>query len=180
VNEVHYTIAAAVIIPGIIATGIFIMPSKEERQAQRINAHVEELQKKKKSKESEGAGLFSNDEDEKTQLVVLQPFVVRGGVFSVHLEATGGDSRSALCTSLPIVHDAVLTELHHSIEDPAMRPPGKHLKDYADAVRQQINDTFGRIVVSTVVLAYADMKTFNANYKRMQTGSSKRCVASKT
>jgi hypothetical protein len=180
VNEVHYTIAAAVVIPGIIATGIFIMPTNEERQARRVNDRLEELQKQKEAKESEVAGLFSNDKDEETELVVLQPFVVRGGVFSVHLEATGGDSRSALCTSLPIVHDAVLTELHHSIEDPAMMPPGKHLKDYADALRQQINDAFGRIVVSAVILAYADMNTFNANYRRMQTGSSKRCVASKT
>jgi len=177
VNEVHYTIAAAIIIPGVVAAGIFIMPSSEERQEQRIKAHLEGLQKKK---EAEVAGLFSDDKEEDVQLVVLQPFVVMGGVFSVHLEATGSDSRSALCTNLPVVHDAVLTELHSTVEDPAMRPPGQHLKVYADAVRQHINDTFGRIVVSTVILAYSDVKSFDANYRRMQTGSSKRCVTSKT
>ncbi len=176
-NEVHYTIAAAVIIPGVVASGVFIMPTKEERQAQRINAHLEKLQKKK---ESVVAGLFSKDKDEEIRLVVLQPFVVMDGVFSVHLEATGDDGRSALCTNLPIVHDAVLTELYNSSEDPTLQPPGKNLKVYADAVRRQINDTFGRTVVSAVILAYADMQTFNANHRRMQTGSSKRCVTSKT
>ena len=114
------------------------------------------------------------------RLVVLQPFVVMGGVFSVHVEAVGDDGRSALCNNLPVVHDAVLTELHNTSEDPAMQPPGKHLKDYADAVRRQITDAFGQMVVSSVILAYADMKTFNANHRRMQTGSSKRCVTSKT
>ena len=176
-NEVHYTIAAAVIIPGVVAAGVFIMPTEEERQVQRISAHLEN---QKKKKEAEVAGLFSNDKDEEIRLVVLQPFVVMDGVFSVHLEAIGDDGRTVLCTNLPIVHDAVLTELHNSAEDPAMQPPGRHLKDYADAVRRQINDAFGQTVVSSVILAFADMKTFNANYKRMQTGSSKRCVTSKT
>jgi len=74
---------------------------------------------------------------------VLQLFVVMRGVFSIHREAAGNDSRSALCTSLPIVHDAVLTELHNTSDDPVMPPPGQHLKVYADAVRRQINDTFG-------------------------------------
>ena len=96
------------------------------------------------------------------------------------LEAKGDDSRSALCTNLPIVHDAVLTELHHASEDPDMQPPGNKLKDYADAVRRQVNEAFDRAVVSTVVLAYADLQTFNANYRRMKTGSSKRCTTSKT
>ena len=176
-NEVHYTIAAAVIIPGVIAAGVFIMPTKEEREAQRINAHLEKLQKKKGS---EVAGLNSEDKDDVTRLVVLQPFVVLGGVFSVHLEALGDNGRNALCTNLPIVHDAVLTELHNSSEDPAMQPPAENLKGYADAVRRQINDTFGQTVVSTVILAYADMQTFDANYRRMQTGSPKRCITSKT
>ena len=176
-NEAQYTIAAAVIIPGVVAAGIFIMPSKEEREAQRINAHLEKLQKKKEAKV---AGLFSKDKDDAIHLVVLQPFVIMGGVFSVHLEALGDEGRSVLCTNLPIVHDAVLTELHHSSEDPAMQPPGEHLKVYANALRRQLNDTFGQNVVSTVILAYADRETFNANYRRMQTGSSKRCVASKT
>ena len=45
---------------------------------------------------------------------------------------------------------------------------------------ESINDTFGQTVVSAVILAYADMRTFNANYRRMQTGSSKRCVTSRT
>jgi len=53
------------------------------------------------------------------------------------------------------------------------------LKVYADAVRLNINDAFGDTVVSAVILAYADMKIFNANYRRMQTGSSKRCISSK-
>ena len=75
--------------------------------------------------------------------------------------------------------DAVLTELHNMSEDPVIQPPGQHLKVYADAVRRQINDTFGQTVVSMVILAYADVNTFNANYRRMQTGSSKRCVARK-
>ena len=176
VNEVHYTIAAAVIIPGVVATGVFIMPTKEER-AQYIITHLEPLLNKKESKV---AGLFSKDKDEEVRLVVLQPFVIGDGVFSVHLEATGNDSRRALCTSLPIVHDAVLTELYSSSEDPTMQPPGKNLKVYADALRRRINDTYCRTVVSTVILAHADMKTFNANYRRMQTGSSKRCVTSKT
>lgn len=176
-NEVQYTIAAAVIIPGVVAAGVFFMPSKEEREQQRINAHLEKLTKQK---ETETAGLFSKDKDEETRLVVLQPFVIMGGVFSVHLEAIGDDSRTALCTNLPVVHDAVLTELHLSSEDPDMQPTAEKLKDYADALRRQINDTFGRNVVSAVILAYADMKTFNANYRRMQTGSSKRCVTSKT
>ncbi len=176
-NEVQYTIAAAVIIPGVVVSGVFIMPTKAERQAKRINAHLEHPKKKK---ESVIAGLFSKDKDEEIRLVVLQPFVVMGGVFSVHLEAVGDDSRSALCNSLPIVHDAVLTELYNSSEDPILQPPGKYLKDYADAVRRQINDTFGQNVVSAVILAYADMQTFNANYRRMQTGSSKRCVTRKT
>ena len=175
-NEVKYTIAAAVIIPSIVAAGYFIMPSKEERQEQRINAHLQELKDKKAA---ERAGLTSKKNDDETHLVVLQPFVIMDGVFSVHLEATGDGSRNALCTNLPIVHDAVLTELHNSSEDPEMQPPGKNLKPYADAVRQHINDTFGQIVVSTVVLSYADMNTLNANYRRMQTGSSKRCVKSK-
>ena len=178
-NEVNYTIAAAIIIPGVVAAGVFIMPSSEEREQRRIEAHLEKLQHKKKAKEETVAGLFSDDKDEETQLVVLQPFVVMDGVFSVHLEATGDGSRNALCTSLPIVHDAVLTELHHTSEDPEMQPPGRHLKSYADAVRKHINDTFGQIVVSTVILAYADLQTFNANYRRMQTGSSKRCVKSR-
>lgn len=179
VNEVQYTIAAAVIIPSIVAAGVFVMPSNEERQERRIEAHLEDLRNKKASKEKKVAGLFSDGKDEQTHLVVLQPFVMMGGVFSVHLEATGDGSRNALCTNLPIVHDAVLTELHNSSEDPEMLPPGKHLKQYADLVRQQVNDAFGQTVVSTVILAYADMNTSNANYKRMQTGSSKRCVKSK-
>ena len=176
-HEVHYTIAAAVIIPSVVAAGVFIMPTKEERHEQRINAHLEKLHEKKETKV---AGLFSGDKDKGTHLVVLQPFVVMDGVFTVHLQATGYESRSALCTNLPIVHDAVLTELHNSREDPAMQPPGQNLKMYADALRRHINDTFDQTVVSAVVLAYADMKTFNANFRRMQTGSSKRCVAKKT
>jgi len=75
--------------------------------------------------------------------------------------------------------DAVLTELHNMSEDSVIQPPGHHLTVYADAVRRQINDTFGHTVVSTVILAYADVNTFNVNYRRMQTGSSKRCVARK-
>jgi len=75
--------------------------------------------------------------------------------------------------------DAVLTELHNMSEDPVIQPPGQQLKVYVDAVRRQINNTFGQTVVSTVILAYADVNTFNANYRRMQTGSSKRCVARK-
>jgi hypothetical protein len=177
VNEVQYTVAAAVIIPGVVAAGIFIMPSKGEREARRINDHLEKLQNQN---EQDVAGLFSKDKEVETRLVVLQPFVILGGVFSVHLEATGDDSRSMLCTSLPVVHDAVLTELHNASEDPDMQPPGENLKVYADALRRQINDTFGQNLVSAVILAYADMKTFNANYRRMQTGSSKRCVTSKT
>lgn len=177
VNEVHYTIAASVIIPSVVAAGIFIMPNKEERQAKRVDAHLEKL---KNQSESEVAGLFFDDKDEEIRLVVLQPFVIMGGVFSVHLEAIGDNGRSVLCTNLPVVHDAVLTELHNSVEDPAMRPPKNHLKDYADAVRRQINDAFGQNVVSAVILAYADMQTFNSNYRRMQTGLSDRCVQSKT
>jgi hypothetical protein len=163
----------------VVAAGVFIMPSGEEREQRRIEAHLEKLQNKKKAKEESVAGLFSDDREEETHLVVLQPFVVMDGVFSVHLEATGDGSRNTLCTSLPVVHDAVLTELHNTSEDPGMQPPGKHLKGYADAVRRQINDTFGQTVVSTVILAYSDMRTFNANYRRMQTGSSKRCVKSR-
>jgi len=45
------------------------------------------------------------------------------GVFSVHLEARGDGSRNTLCTGLPVVHDAVLTELLHTSEDPAMMRP---------------------------------------------------------
>lgn len=176
-NEVHYTIAAAVIIPGVVAAGIFIMPSKEERQTQRIEDHIEQL---KKQSETKVAGLFSRDREDEIRVVVLQPFVVMGGVFSVHLEAIGDEGRSALCTNLPIVHDAVLTELHNSIEDPAMLPPGEHLKVYANALRARINDEFGEKVVSAVILAYADLQTFNQNYRRMQTGLSNRCVQSKT
>lgn len=175
-NEVHLTVAAAVVIPSVIAAGIFIMPSEEDRQAKQVQTNLENL---KKNKESKTAGIFSNDDD-KMHLVVLQPFVVSGGVFTVHLEAIGDDSRSALCTNLPIVHDAVLTELHHAIEDPAMQPPGENLKLYADAVRHQINEAFDKKVVTTVVLAYADVQSFNANAYRMQTGSSKRCITSKT
>ena len=175
-KEVNYTIAAAVVIPGVVATGVFIMPSDEDRQQQRIQAQI---QKQGEKKETALAGLFSGKKDEKTQLVVLQPFVVMNGVFSVHLEATGDGSRNTLCTSLPVVHDAVLTELHNTSEDPAMLPPDKHLKVYADAVRLNINEAFGDNIVSAVILAYADMKTFNANYRRMKTGSSKRCVSSK-
>jgi hypothetical protein len=177
VNEVHYTIAAAIIIPGVVASSIFLMPSHEEREEQRISNHLEKLEKQK---ETEVSGLFSKDPDEGIRLVVLQPFIVMDGVFSVHLEATGDDSRTALCTSLPIVNDAVLNELYNSSEDPAMQPPGENLKRYADAVRQQLNETFGRIVVSSVILAYADVKSFNADHMRMQTGSSKRCVTRKT
>ena len=176
-NEVHYTIAAAVIIPGVVAAGIFIMPNKEERQARRVEEHIEQL---KKQNVAEVAGLFSKDKEDEMRVVVLQPFVVMGGVFSVHLEAIGDEGRSLLCTNLPIVHDAVLTELNDSIEDPALLPPGKHLKVYAEAVRQRINDAFGDKVVSAVILAYADLQTFNSNYRRMQTGLSTRCVQSKT
>ena len=175
-NEVHYTIAAAVIIPGVVAAGVFVMPTKEELQARRISAPLE---KKKNMKEAVVAGIFSDDKDAQIRLVVLQPFIVMGGVFSVHVEAIGDDGRSALCNNLPIVHDAVLTELHNSSEDSTMQPPGKHLKVYADAVRQQINDAFGQKVASAVILAYADMKTFNADHQRMQTGSPKRCVTSR-
>ena len=176
-NEVHYTIAAAIVIPGVVAASIFLMPSREEREEQRISEHLENLTENKAAKVT---GLFSKDRDEGISLVVLQPFIVMDGVFSVHLEATGSDSRSTLCTSLPIVHDAVLNELYHSSEDPALQPPGANLKRYADAVRQQLNDTFGRVVVSSVILAYADVKTFNADHMRMQTGSPKRCVTRKT
>ena len=122
-NEVHHTIAAAVIIP-----------TKEEREAQRINAHLEKLQKKK---EQEVAGLFSKDRDAEIRLVVLQPFVVMGGVFSIHLEAAGNDSRSALCTSLPIVHDAVLTELHNTSEDPVMQAAFESLCGHGLAADQR-------------------------------------------
>ena len=176
-NEVHYTIAAAIIIPGVVASSVLLMPSSEEREEQRISVHLGKL---KKNKEVDVSGLFSKDKDEGVRLVVLQPFIVMNGVFSVHLEATGDDSRSALCTSLPIVNDAVLNELYSSSEDPAMQPPGQNLKLYADAVRQHLNDTFGRVVVSSVILAYADVKSFNADHMRMQTGSSKRCVTRKT
>lgn len=175
-NEVHVTIAAAIIIPGTIAAGVFIMPTEEDRRAKKIAAQQEQL---RIQKEKEVAGLFSR-EDNEIHTVVLQPFVVMGGVFTVHLEAKGDENRSALCTNLPIVHDAVLTELHHASEDPDMQPPVKKLKHYADAVRRQVNEAFDSAVVSAVVLAYADLQTFNANYRRMQTGSSKRCTTSKT
>ena len=61
-----------------------------------------------------------------------------------------------------------------------MLPPGKHLKVYAEALRNRLNDEFGEKVVSAVILAYADLQTFNQNYRRMQTGLSNRCVQSKT
>jgi hypothetical protein len=176
VNEVRYTIAASIIIPGVIAAGVFLMPSSEERQERNIQEHLEKQRNKQAAKAS---GLFSKGKDDTNNLVVLQPFIIMDGVFSVHLEATGDGSRNILCTNLPVVHDAVLTELHGASEDPAMQPPGNFLKDFADAVRSNINETFGQTVVATVILAYADMNAFNANYKRMQTGSSTRCVKSK-
>jgi len=50
VNEVHYTIAAPVIIPGVIAAGVFIIPTKEEIEAQRINAHQKNCKNRKNRK----------------------------------------------------------------------------------------------------------------------------------
>ena len=91
-NEVQYTIAAAVIIPSIVAAGYFIMPSKEERQEQRINAHLQELKDKKAA---ERAGLASAPYHVQYQLLLSRPFllalmVLLAGTVSLKSFRSGG------------------------------------------------------------------------------------------
>jgi hypothetical protein len=163
-NVIQTAIAATVVIPGVVMTGMLVMPSKEDRKAQAAQ-----------QAEIAAAEKFRNEEE--SQPFVLQPFYISDGVFIVELEARGARGQSELCGNLPLVHDAVVTALYGKTGSLSAETIQKRLEQYGDGIRRQINDAFERPLLKSVVVNYSDLQTFNANYRRKKGGVAARCVS---
>lgn len=163
-NFLHTAIAAGVVIPGVVAAGLFVLPNEEERRAQAAEAaRVATIEK------------YHNEEE--SHLFVLQPFYISGGVFIVEMEARGAQGQSTLCSNLPLLHDAVVTALYGKTARLTTEDIRHRLPQYGEGIRLQVNDAFDRPMLKRVVLTYSDLATFNANYRRKKSGTAKRCVA---
>lgn len=163
-NFLQTALAAGVVIPGVVATGILLGPSEEDRRAQAAEqARIAAIEK------------YRNEEE--SHLFVLQPFYISGGVFVVELEARGAKGQSVLCGNLPLLHDAVVTALYGKTTSLTTERIQEKLAQYGEGIRRQVNGAFERPMLKRVVLTYSDLHTFNANYARKKTGSAKRCVA---
>jgi hypothetical protein len=165
-NFLQTALAAGVVIPGVVATSMFLVPTEEDRQAQAAeHARIAAIEK------------YRNEEE--SHLFVLQPFYISGGVFIVELEARGAKGQSVLCGNLPLLHDAVVTALYGKTASLSTKRIQETLAQYGEGIRRQVNGAFERPMLKRVVLSYSDLRTFNANYARKKTGSAKRCVAAR-
>ena len=161
-NAAHLTIAAGILIPSALATGVVMMPSPSERQASRF-------------REERQAAIQRKAEEETPQRFVLQPFYVPGGAFIVQIEAKGMTGLSQLCSNLPILHDAIITELDaNSLL--FTKNAGARFKPDPDAFRKAINAGFRRPYVLNVDVKYeADTEVRLAGKRKV--GSATRCTA---
>ena len=163
-NFLHTALAAGVVIPGVVAAGLYALPNEDQRRARAEQAaKVAAIEKYRKEEES--------------HLFVLQPFYISGGVFIVELEARGALGQTILCGNLPLLHDAVVTALYGKTRSLTTKGVQQKLAQYGEGIRRQVNSAFDRPMLKRVVLTYSDLATFNANYQRKKSGSAKRCVA---
>lgn len=164
-NFLQMAVASGVVIPGVVAAGMFLVPTEEDRQAQA-------------AEKARAAAIEKYHNEEESHLFVLQPFYISGGVFIVELEARGAKGQTVLCGNLPLLHDAVVTALYGKTKSLTTKRIQETLAQYGEGIRRQVNGAFERPMLKRVVLTYSDLRTFNANYARKKTGSAKRCVAS--
>ena len=148
-------------VPAIIAATIVVMPSEKDRMATVALADKE-------------AALHRQIEEEVPQRFVLQPFYVPGGALIVEVEAKGMKGLSTLCSNLPIVHDAIISQLDadHRLYDKDAK--GEY-KPEGEKFRRAINAGFTKSYVLGVDVKYQPDTAIMLAGKR-KVGSSTRCL----
>ena len=95
----------------------------------------------------------------------------------------GENGRSALCSNLPLLHDAVVGELYRNARGLATDGQGPNLSLYAKNLVATINEVFGQQFVNRVKLSFADRKNFGnlskTNPQLKQISSKARCATPK-
>jgi hypothetical protein len=160
-NSVQYTLAAGIVVPAVIAATIILMPSEKDRMAAVTLAEKE-------------AAMQREAEEQHPQRFVLQPFYVPGGALIVEVEAKGMKGLSALCSNLPIVHDAIISQLDADRRLFSQGAGGAYRPD-GEKFRRAINAGFSQPHVLGIEVTYQpDTAVMLAG--RRKVGSSTRCL----
>lgn len=162
-NSVHITVAAGIGIPAVVAASIVLMPSEQDRMdAAALN--------------NQQAAIQRQVDEEAPQHFVLQPFYVPGGALIVEVTAKGMTGLSSLCSNLPIVHDAVISQLD---ADGRLYGEGSGKNSYnpdSRKFRQTINASFRKGHVLDVDVTYQPDSAVALAGKR-KVGTSTRCLS---
>lgn len=159
-NSVQFTVAAGILVPAAIAGTIVLLPSEKDRMATSALAQRE-------------AALQRQVEEEAPQRFVLQPFYVPGGALIVEVEAKGMKGLSAVCSNLPIVHDAIISQLDRD-KRLYEKGDGREYRPDGEVFRRAINGGLARAPVLGVDVTYqADSAVMLAGKRKV--GSSTRC-----
>jgi len=160
-NSVQFTLAAGILIPAAIAGTIVLLPSEKDRMASVALAERD-------------AALQRQVEEEAPQRFVLQPFYVPGGALIVEVEAKGMKGLSAVCSNLPIVHDAVISQLDRERRLYDRSNSGGYRPD-GEQFRRAINAGFSKPHVLGVDVTFQpDTAVMLAGKRKI--GSATRCL----
>jgi len=160
-NSVQFTLAAGILVPAAIAETIVLLPSEKDRMAAVALADRD-------------AALQRQVEEEAPQRFVLQPFYVPGGALIVEVAAKGTRGLTAVCSNLPVVHDAIISQLdrdrrlYDGDKSSAYRPDGEEF-------RRAINAGLSKSPVLGVDVTYQPDSAVMLAGKR-KVGTSTRCM----
>jgi hypothetical protein len=154
------TVAAGIGVPALIAASMVLLPSEEDRMAA-------------VALENQEAALQRKADEEAPQHFVLQPFYVPGGALIVEVTAKGLNGLSSVCSNLPIVHDAVITQLD---ADGRLYGGNDDYTPDSRKFRQAINSSFRKRPVLDVDVTYQPDTAVALAGKR-KVGTSTRCLS---